>query len=307
MTEEQRKRFAANQIFPLGCRLVLGLVFLLSAALKFWSLDAFESYIFSLGFFNLTFSSFLSRCVLFAEAFLGLMLLSMLFRKWVDRAVLLLLVGFSVLLSYLLVTGNDGNCHCMGEAFSLSPGWSLLKNVALLLLLFFSSKCEITFVRRQKRWLSVFFFVSLAFAFCKLPLGWGTPRETKYNAQAYAELEQKQPELRVARASDRAVVCLFSVKCRHCKMAMRKLEVVLREATDVPVQWVVWGSEGELADFIEETGVAVRPHIFLPPVEMMPITEYNIPLLLFFRNGEVAAKMGNSTFDDEAAVKLLRK
>ena len=298
-------RETSNKIFYV-CRCLLGLMFILSAVLKFISLGAFESYVFSLDFFNLTVSSYLSRCLLLAEASLGCLLISTLYKRVVDLLTLFMLIGFSGLLLYLLLIGEDGNCHCMGESFSLSPAASLLKNGVLFLLLFFAVKCEPFNVPYPRVVLALILLSSLVFAFVKLPLGWGTPRETKFNVEAYAQLEQTKPELMELKEKDVAVVCFFSVKCKHCKMAMRKLEVCLKNATVQPaIQWIVWGDEKELQAFEEETGVAPQSHFFMDPVDMMPITEYNIPLIVIYNKGEMKLKMSNATFDDEACRKLL--
>ena len=37
----------------------------------------------------------------------------------------------------------------------------------------------------------------------------------------------------------------------------------------------------------------------------MPITEYNVPLIVIYNKGEMKLKMSNATFDDEACRKLL--
>lgn len=298
-------RDTSDKIFY-GCRCLLGLMFLISAILKFISIGSFESYVFSLDFFNLTMSSYLSRCLLFVEASLGCLLITTLYKKEVDILSFLLLFLFSSLLIYLVIIGEEGNCHCMGETFSFSPIQSLLKNLLLFILLFFAMKSKPFQLKYPRIILSLILLSSFVFSFAQLPVGFGNERETKFNVEAYEKLEQTQSVLQNVKKHELSFVCFMSVKCKHCKLAMRKLEVCLKDATVQPcVQWVVWGDEEGMNEFIKETGVKMQSHFFMDPVDMMPITGYNIPLILIFKKGELVSKMSNATFDDELCRKLL--
>lgn len=287
-------------------RCIVGALFLLSAILKFISIESFESYVFSFGFFSLKISSYLSRFLLFAETSLGILLITTVGKKWVDYLCYSLITLFSFFLFYLLYVGDDGNCHCMGETFSLTPLQSLLKNVWLLLLLLFGSKCKPFQIKRDRLIIVLVLIASFVFAFIKLPVGLGQYKETKFNEQAYHKLQEEYHELKALDEEDKVVLCFFSVKCKHCKMAMRKLEVCLKKADIQPtVQWVVWGDDVGLQKFIEETRVTPQSHFYLTPIKLMPVTEYNVPLILFMQHGEVKAKMSNATFDETACVTFL--
>lgn len=286
-------------------RCLLGLSFLLSAVLKFISLDSFETYVFSLDFCGLVLSSFLSRGLLLVEAFLGIMLMTTMFRKKVDLASFSLLAFFSVFLIYLIVIGEDGNCHCMGETFSFSPIQSLCKNVLFFILLCFATKSPEFPIKKTVLWTLLVFVVSAVFAFVKLPIGIIPPKETKFNEELYVQLEKRHEDLQVLRTEDRVAVCLFSVKCKHCKAAMRKLEVCRKESSEnIPIQWIVWGDDEGLEKFLAETSVQQQPYFFLEPIQLMPITEFNIPLFLFFEKGKVVGKMSNATFDEDLCRKF---
>ena len=295
----------SRNAFYLGCRLLLGLFFVFSAILKWISIDAFELYVYSFEFVNLSVSSWLSRILVFSELSSGLLLISTFYKKQVDLFVTLQLAGFSVFLAYLIAIGHDGNCHCMGEAFDISAKPSLIKNLFLFALLFFASKAK-SFRSTQENLVSLILFLSAAtFSFLKPPIGIVAPKETTYNQEEYRKLAEEYPMLKAADEKDNAIVCFFSVKCKHCKMAMKKLEVCLKHKPNADIQWVVWGDSLSLRSFMEENRIEERPHFFLSPMRMMPVTEYNIPLFLFMKKGEVVEKMSNSTFDDEIALRIL--
>ncbi len=289
-------------------RLLLGLVFVLSSVLKFLSLEGFESYLFSFDVFSLTICSYGARLLLFGEMALGLLLMTTLYKRFVEWVALGVLLFFSVFLAFLWILGSDGNCHCMGETFDMSPQLSLVKNVVLLVLLYFSTWSLQLNIPWRRMFLSLLLFSSFVYAFIlKLPFGLRTERPIHFDEQMYRELVMTRPVLQEIQKKDFAVVCFFSVKCIYCKHAMRKLQVLLNNCPKASVQWVVWGTEAGLAKFIEETNITTQPYFFLDPRELMPITGNRIPILLFLQKGKIVGKMSNGSFDDEEAWRLMNE
>lgn len=300
------KRFTMSEKGGWICRLFLGLLFVLSAILKFRSLESFEIYLFSFDVVNLTVASYLARLLLAFEFAIGLLLISTLWKRQVEIATLVSLLFFSIFLIYLLLKGEEGNCHCMGETFEFSPTESLLKNLLYLLLLFFSTKSLIWQVPQKSLWVAVIIAVSIITPFVKLPVGLRPMKPVGFNQSEFQKFLSKEDDLKKLFEQESSVICIFSVKCSHCKTAMKKMEVVLQRHPETEVRWIVWGDEEGLSGFLKETEVGVRPHVFLSPEKLLPITEYNVPLILFVKNGEVIEKMSNSFFDDERAEECLK-
>lgn len=300
------KRFTMSEKGGWICRLFLGLLFVLSAFLKFRSLESFEIYLFSFDVVNLTVASYLARFLLAFEFAIGLLLISTLWKRQVEVATFVSLLFFSIFLIYLLLKGEEGNCHCMGETFEFSPTESLLKNLLYLLFLFFSTKSLVWNVPQKNLWLAIIIAVSIVTPFVKLPVGLRPMKPVGFNQMEFQKFLSKEDDLRSLFERESSVICIFSVKCSHCKTAMKKMEVVLQRHPDAKVHWVVWGDEEGLSGFLKETEVSVRPHVFLSPDQLLPITEYNVPLILFVKNGEVIEKMSNSFFDDERADECLK-
>ncbi len=297
-----------RSLIGLVLRLLLGLIFVLSSVLKFLSLEGFESYLFSFDVFSLTICSYGARLLLFGEMALGLLLMTTLYKRFIEWVALGVLVVFSFFLVFLWITGNEGNCHCMGEAFDMSPQLSLLKNAVLLVLLYFSTWSLQLKIPWRRIFLSILFFSSFVYAFIlKLPFGLRTERPIHFDERLYQELVMARPVLQEIQKKDFAVVCFFSVKCIYCKHAMRKLQVLLNNCPKACVQWVVWGTESGLDKFIEETNVTTQPYIFLDPRELMPITGNRMPILLFLQQGKIVGKMSNGSFDDVEAWRLMNE
>ncbi len=305
---EMQESNKTRSLIGLVSRLLLGLTFVLSSVLKFMSLEGFESYLFSFDVFSLTICSYGARLLLFGEMTLGLLLMTTLYKRFVEWVALGVLVVFSIFLAFLWIVGNDGNCHCMGETFEMPPQLSLLKNAFLLLLLYFSTWSLQLNIPWRRTFLSLLFISSFVYAFIlKLPFGLRTERPIHFDEQLYQNLAMTRPALQEIQKKDFAVVCFFSVKCIYCKHAMRKLQVLLDNCPKASAQWVVWGTELGLAKFKEDTNITTQPYFFLDPRELMPITGNRIPILLFLQKGKIVGKMSNGSFDDEKAWRLMNE
>lgn len=280
-------------------RIIVGAAFVASAILKFLSLEAFELYIYGFDWFGMALSCYAARMILAAEMFMGLSLLSGVKAKFSVRAAMATLVVFSLFLLYLIITGNEGNCHCFGEQFELKPLPSLGKNVVLMALLFLAWRSGDWLKRVEKYLLPVLVIASLVFAlFLKLPYGLGKEREVRFIPEKYAEMVESHP---VLQRKGKQVVAFFSTSCKHCKSAMRKLEIALRHH-DFPkerIQWFVLGSADSYHQFLEETGVEECPNELMNFKDIFAVTDGSFPLILLVKDGEVVGKLSNATFKEE--------
>ncbi len=121
-------------------QLLMGMLFVVSAVLKFITIDSFEIYVYSFGLVGLTTSFYLSRLVIAAELLLGAALISHRHRRFTLMASLLFLVCFILFLAYAHLSGRTDSCHCFGELFPFSPVESILKNAVLIVLVLFAYK-----------------------------------------------------------------------------------------------------------------------------------------------------------------------
>ena len=96
-----------------GCRVLVGLFVIVSAVLKFFSIDAFELYVFGLEIFSLNVSFFFVRLLLAFEFSMGVALLSNQYRRLVDFLAYGILAVFSVFLIVQIANGYSGNCQCI--------------------------------------------------------------------------------------------------------------------------------------------------------------------------------------------------
>lgn len=118
-------------------KILLGMMFLVSAVSKFVTIDTFEMYIFSFGIFSLNVSYFVARLAIAFELVLAAALISHRYHRFTVLMSLLFLLCFTVFLTYAHLIGRSDSCHCFGELMPLDPVQSILKNAVLILLLVF--------------------------------------------------------------------------------------------------------------------------------------------------------------------------
>ncbi|MCR4828790.1 MAG: hypothetical protein K5864_04930 [Bacteroidales bacterium] len=131
-------------------KFLLGAVFVVSAVAKFVTIDAFEVYVYSFGFFNLGLSFIVARLVIASELVLGAALLSGRRHRFTMLMSVLYLLCFVVFLVYAQLIGRTDSCHCFGELLPFNPTQSLLKNAVLIFLLLVAWKW--TYAQWAPRW-----------------------------------------------------------------------------------------------------------------------------------------------------------
>lgn len=288
-----------------SCRIIVGVVFILSAILKFISVDSFELYVYGFDWFNLAVSSYLARLLLFAEMLVGLCLVSGVYAKLAVRGAAVMLSAFSIFLIYLIISGNNGNCHCFGETFDLNPWQSLLKNLLLGILLYFAWNGDDWFTNLKNYILPSLIVASVVFAFVlKAPYGFGKEKEIPFDQEKFELFSKQHPAVK---GEGKRVVAFFSTYCKHCKSAMRKLDIVLRQHPFPKdrVQWYVWGNEPSLRKFLSETEIEVMPYEVVKGPLMLGVSGGSVPLILLLEDGEVKGKLSNSRFDEKLIVEFV--
>ena len=123
---------------------VVGGVFIIAAILKLISIDEFEIYIYSFNIFSFLLTTFVSRMIIIGEFILGLFLILKINYRFVWKTSLIILILFTLFLTYAAIFRRDSNCHCFGELIELNPLESIVKNLILILLLLLSQRSAVS-------------------------------------------------------------------------------------------------------------------------------------------------------------------
>ncbi|MCQ2208352.1 MAG: hypothetical protein MJZ02_09065 [Paludibacteraceae bacterium] len=301
--------FAAARVF-------VGLVFIVSAILKFISfdnfkiaIDSFELYLYSLDWFPLTVCFYIARLLIGFEFALGLALVTNIYRKWVNLAAYAVLFLFSVFLVYLISIGYDGNCHCMGSYIDLPPIPSLVKNFVLALLVYLSAKGKDFSVPYAAKAVPVVSFVALVVMFIVSPPDGLAPTKEAEVHEVFAQnFIQNDSTYKANYANQpKTLVCLFSTGCRACKLSAKKLQLMVNRygLPESKIYVLYFGDDHGRKVFEDFSGIGGKyNYSMLRPDEFGRMAGF-APVFMLFENGKLTKKYTYRTLNEDVISSML--
>ena len=286
---------------PLGksaLKVLLGLVFVVSAVLKLFDMDKFEIYIYSYHFFSLNASFMVARLAIILELVLGIGLISHCLHKLMWWGSIAMLAGYSLLLIYAMYLGRTDSCHCFGDFLQLDPKQSLVKNGVLMLLFLPIYRMESW--KTPFRWLilCITVMVSTIAVFVISPpdnLTSNADPEQNLQLELFNEMLDDAPLDALNLREGKQVVCFFSTSCDYCQMAAHKLSL-MQQFYGFPkenITYLFMGNEESIAKFYEESGSAQYRDVLYPDVaRLLKAINGNFPTIVFLENGEVVHEYG---------------
>lgn len=120
-----------KQYLPWTARIVVSVLFLLSAVSKMFPIWMFEKQMIDLGFADWCTAPYFVRLIIALELAIGIAILQKHFlRRFVIPVTILLLIAFCVHLSMEIAAhGSSGNCGCFGQLIPMTPVEALIKNI----------------------------------------------------------------------------------------------------------------------------------------------------------------------------------
>ena len=282
-------------------RILVGLTFIISALAKLFPIEPFENTFIELGVSNWAIAPFLARFVIAFELFLGF---SILFNIWVKNKIYYLaqatLIFFTSYLVYLLVTkGNNVDCGCFGSLIELSPIESIIKNVLLMICLFFVP-------RQYYKYGDSYIFTTILALSISLPIlinpigihnVQGIEVDEKIDFIGLPPLYKQNTKVNFSKGEK--IVAFLSYKCSHCINATKKF-VLLDKEKKVTNLYLVVGSKKEegLLNFIDET----KPHfpiIWMNDDSFFSYAGGKLPAIIYIEDGVMKKKWFGDLFDVE--------
>ena len=161
---------------PFTARVIVSILFLVSAVSKMFPIWMFEKQLVDLGICGWCDAPYFSRLLIALEAAIGIAILQ---RHWLKRFVIpvtaFLLVAFCIHLSIEMVKHGamNGNCGCFGQLIPMTPLEAFIKNVLTLGLLVYIYKTSEEYEKGHNRFMVPMFIYSVsalamfaAFPFC---------------------------------------------------------------------------------------------------------------------------------------------
>ena len=282
----------------IALKVLLGLVFIVSAVLKLFDIDQFEIYIYSYHFFSLNFSFLVARFAIIVEMVLGIMLITNCLHKLIWWGSMAMLGGYSLLLIYALTIGRTDSCHCFGDFLQLDPKMSLLKNGVLILLFLLIYKMEGW--KTPFRWLILCLAVmaSTIVVFVASPPDNFTPAyapENNLQKAIFDEMLDDAPLDSLPLKNGKQVVGIFSTSCEYCQLAAHKLSL-MQQFNGFPkerITYLFMGNEEGIAKFYEQSeSEPFRDVLYPDVVRLLKAINGNFPTLVFMEDGEVVHEYG---------------
>ena len=286
---------------PLGksaLKVLLGLVFVVSAVLKLFDMDKFEIYIYSYHFFSLNASFMVARLAIILELVLGIGLISHCLHKLMWWGSIAMLTGYSLLLIYAMYLGRTDSCHCFGDFLQLDPNQSLVKNGVLMLLFLPIYRMESW--KTPFRWLilCITVMVSTIAVFVISPpdnLTSNADPEQNLQLELFNEMLDDAPLDALNLREGKQVICFFSTSCEVCQMAAHKLSL-MQQFYDFPkesITYLFMGNEEGIASFYEQSESAWYRDVLYPDVaRLLKAVNGNFPVIVFLEDGEVVHEYG---------------
>ena len=286
---------------PLGksaLKVLLGLVFVVSAVLKLFDMDKFEIYIYSYHFFSLNVSFMVARLAIILELVLGIGLISHCLHKLMWWGSIAMLTGYSLLLIYAMYLGRTDSCHCFGDFLQLDPNQSLVKNGVLMLLFLPIYRMESW--KTPFRWLILCLtvMVSTIAVFVISPpdnLTSNADPEQNLQLELFNEMLDDAPLDALNLREGKQVICFFSTSCEVCQLAAHKLSL-MQQFYDFPkesITYLFMGNEEGIASFYEQSESAWYRDVLYPDVaRLLKAVNGNFPVIVFLEDGEVVHEYG---------------
>ena len=295
----------SNSIGKSALKVLLGLVFIVSAVLKILDMDKFEIYIYSYHFFSLNFSFLVARFAIILELVLGIGLIANYLHKLMWWGSVSMLSGYSLLLIYAIANNRTDSCHCFGDYLQLDPQQSLIKNVILLALFLL--------IYRNVDWKTPFcwLFLSLTIMASTIAVFVISPPdnytsnyvpEQNLQVELFDEMLNKAPLDSLGLKEGKQVVCFFSTSCEVCQMAAHKLSLMQQfyGFSKESITYLFMGNEEGISDFYEQSESAHYRDVLYPDVtRLLKAVNGNLPTIVFLHDGTVVHEYGLRNMNEE--------
>lgn len=225
----------AKKIFW-AARIVIAATFIFSAVAKLLSPGLFEITLIDQGIFSdRAAAAWAARFLIAAELALGLLYLQKHYLKTIVSLVTgIMLSGFTVHLLYLAIKGDGADCGCFGKLLAMSPIESIVKNIVLLMLVYFVFRKAET-VHHSWKIPAAILFISVVCVWTWAPV----KTVDDFVFKNYTNFEERG---RVDLAEGENLICIFNLDCEHCQAAARELTEA-RKASKIPESYILFFSE----------------------------------------------------------------
>lgn len=249
-------------------RILLGLLFIASAILKLFPIEAFDAKILEqVPFLGWTFTEILARTIIGFELALGVLIIAGFWMKKIVYPITLATLGFfTFILIYSLIRfGNQPNCGCFGELLPFTNIESLIKNLVLIALTFYLYKKSIH--KSYKFW-----WISLIVLAVSIFTVFWTHKIQIYDEDFVLKQEIKASYLHRTDFSGHTVdlnrkhlMIFVSPNCSACQKTVKALKTVHDIYEFQDTYMLIKGDEEEVIKYLYKDGNPTFPYQLIEP------------------------------------------
>ncbi len=296
-------------------RIIIGLVFILSAVLKYLTIESFDLFFFSHKIFPWEVTLFATRLLISLEAIIGLMLVIGIYPKLSRFLTFAMLIGFTIylLIKPLLFDVSTENCFCFGELVPLTDTQTIIKNVILILL-----SITLFWAKWWKPKYAKYIFIGIvigivATAFIVKPPDFIQAKVHNHSVSIRSEVFESVKELDNVKALNlnkgKKIVCWYSTSCKYCKRTAKKLDIIIERHNldrNSFIQ-IFGGKEKPLTEFYKQTDSKPLQHTFIHVIPFLNTTHGNMPVIFLLDNGKIVKLYKMTTIDEGFIVSFLNQ
>lgn len=285
---------------------LVGFVFVFSAITKLIDFEEFQVFVYSLDLFNLNLSILVSQFIVGLEFSIGLLFLFKIYTRLVSLFSILLIAFFTVFVLYLKFSNLNTDCHCFGSAIQFSANATIVKNIVLLLAVFYIYFRGIELKTRFKPMLLCF---ALAIGFLSTILvhppdflySFNYKTENYYSTSDLAKFAKKN-----RLTNQKKVLCFLSTECKYCKLAAKKMTIISKKSNNKKaVYFVFWSLKNNSNSFYKETNSYPFQFVNLNVIEFLKICNGTMPLIVLYNKGKVEKAFRYKDLDENQILKFL--
>lgn len=295
-------------------RILVGVVFITSAVLKLLSVDHFELYIYSFGILNFFITSLFSRLLITFEFLIGIFLIfKIIYQKtwWIS---MLTMIGFTLFLFYVAIFRNDANCHCFGSFVELDPSGSIIKNIAIILMLLLLKKQEEGYFRFKKWIIGIFVAIGFIGSFVIVPPDALYNKiyipKSKLHNQALQIILQDSCMTEISKIEGDYILAFFVSGCKFCKMSMQKMDQIFMRnniSTD-KIRIIIFGNQSKIDLFKKETEAEeYKFFLYNEPKTLFTAVYGSFPTILFMHGNRVEKVINYRNIEEKEMVDFLTR
>lgn len=277
------------KITYLMLRILFGLLFIASAALKLFPIDAFELILIKQVGFSWDLAPLFSRLIILFEFALGLAIVFGYKMKASMLASVGMLLFFTGFLTYQIVIGaGDENCGCFGELIPMDAPTSIAKNLVLLAWSFILL-WKLEWNHRWKySWTNlVLTAIAIPALFIALPMP-----SVDMNQEATIEGDLINV-VNVAHGwdleTDQKMLVVMMAKCVHCKQLASLLSTLDKEKAEAQLRILIYGKEDDVQAFSAQTGIESFQVQKTSSRSLLQAINGTFPSAILVRDGEVVS------------------